>query len=354
MPSTLPKITIAIPVKNDAKGLEKCLKSIHRQTYPQKKLELIVIDDHSTDNTPLVAKKMGAVVLKNIYTGKTIINTSEVGKKIGLHAATGKYIYILEQDIELRGKNFFQKLVKPLEEDQTISASFTREGVPNKRMSWPTRYISYHPAQCDPIYEFFTPSIESTIISSKNGYYVCEYPPHNFPPFGRMMFRIDLIKKTEIWRWPGFFDLDSVALLVKKGHNKFAYCPSPGIYHFHAKTLHSLVFKRVRNLHAHFFPYQGESHFKWFNTKSRKDVLKIVLWVIYANLIIPATIKGIYKSLKHKDQILLVEPVIALLTTDILIFHFLKDANGRKMISKSLITLLSKNNHHPSPQKRKI
>lgn len=353
MPQKFPKITIAIPAKNDAKGLEKCLRSIKRQTYPQKKLEIIVIDDHSTDDTPIVAHKMGAKVLKNIYRGKKIINTSEVGKKIGLHAATGKYIYILEQDIELCGRNFFQKLVRPLEEDQSIVASFTREGVPNKRMTWPTRYISYHPAQCDPLYEFFTPSIESTITSSKHNYHICEYPTDNFPPFGRMMFRVDLIKHTEIWRWPGFFDLDSVALLVKKGHNKFAYSPSPGIYHFHAKTFHSLIFKRVRNLHAHFFPYQSESHFKWFNTQNKKDVAKIIFWVVYANLIIPATVRGIYKSFRHRDPILLLEPVIALLTTDVLLLHFIKNKDGQKMISNSLLTLFAKNNHHSPPQKRK-
>mgnify|MGYP001596393985 CR=1 FL=1 len=62
-----PKITVAIPAKNDAAGLAKCLASIARQTYDKNLLEIIVIDDHSTDDTAKVARSFGAKILKNIY-----------------------------------------------------------------------------------------------------------------------------------------------------------------------------------------------------------------------------------------------------------------------------------------------
>ena len=337
-----PKITVAIPAKNDAEGLKKCLRSIANQTYDKKLLEIIVIDDHSTDSTPKVARSFKARVIKNVYHGRKIINRSEVGKAIGLHNATGEFIYILEQDIELIGESFFQKLVKPLIEDKTLAGSFTREGVPKPNMPWATRFISYHPAQCDPMYEFFSPSVESTITSSKPGYFICSYTKDKIPPFGRMMFRIDFIKKTEIWNWPGFFDLDSVAALVKNGYNKFAYVPKPGIYHYHATTLRSLIFKRVRNLHYHFFPYLPQMDYKWFDVRSKKGVLKILFWIIYANLIIPATIRGIFKAIKFREPVLLAEPLIAVTTTDILIWNFLSNKTGRKLINQSIKTLFTR------------
>lgn len=336
-----PKITIAIPAKNDAKGLAKCLASIARQTYEKKLLEIIVIDDHSVDDTVEVARSFGAKVLKNKYGGKKIINRSEVGKAIGLHNATGEFIYILEQDIELRGINFFQKLLKPLVEDRSLAGSFTREGMPRKTQSWITRFISYHPAQCDPLYEFFSPPIESTITETGAGYFFCTYEPDKIPPLGRIMFRIDFIKKTEIWRWPGFFDLDSVALLVERGYNKFAYVPEPGIYHDHARTLGDLVSKRVRNLHYHFFPYFSKMHYRWFDVKSKKGVLKITFWVIYANLIIPATLRGIWKTIKFRDPVLLAEPLLAIITTDVLLWNFIWSRHGRRLIYQTIKTLFS-------------
>lgn len=337
-----PKITVAIPAKNDAKGLTKCLASIARQTYDKKLLEIIVIDDHSVDDTVGVARFFGAKVLKNSYKGKKIINRSEVGKAIGLHNTTGEFIYILEQDIELRGNDFFQRLVKPLVKDETLAGSFTHEGVPSADQPWVNRFISYHPAQCDPMLEFFSTPVEKTITEAKKDYFLCTYTKEGIPPLGRVMFRVEYVKKTEIWDWPGFFDLDSVAALVKNGYRKFAYVPEPGIYHRHVKTLKEMINKRVRNLHYHFLPYFSQMHYRWFDLKSKKGVLKIIFWIIYANLFMPAALRGIWRAIKFKDPVLIAEPILALTVTDALIWNLIKSEEGRKLIHQSIKTLLIK------------
>ena len=45
------KIAVIIPARNEAKNIEACVRSILNNQYPQTLLEIIVIDDHSTDNT---------------------------------------------------------------------------------------------------------------------------------------------------------------------------------------------------------------------------------------------------------------------------------------------------------------
>ncbi|MEL6656600.1 MAG: glycosyltransferase [Bacteroidota bacterium] len=47
----IPQFSILIPARNEAAGIQACLQSILMQDYPAHKMELIVIDDHSDDDT---------------------------------------------------------------------------------------------------------------------------------------------------------------------------------------------------------------------------------------------------------------------------------------------------------------
>ena len=46
-----PKVSVLIPARDEANTIAKTLHSLRNQTYPSDKLEIIVIDDHSSDHT---------------------------------------------------------------------------------------------------------------------------------------------------------------------------------------------------------------------------------------------------------------------------------------------------------------
>lgn len=50
------KVSIIIPARNEAANIESCIKSILANNYPENLIEILVVDDHSTDNTAAVAK----------------------------------------------------------------------------------------------------------------------------------------------------------------------------------------------------------------------------------------------------------------------------------------------------------
>src|SRR5665647_3111522 len=49
--NNLPFISIIIAARNEENNIGNCIQSLINQTYPQNKFEIIVTNDHSTDNT---------------------------------------------------------------------------------------------------------------------------------------------------------------------------------------------------------------------------------------------------------------------------------------------------------------
>lgn len=67
-----PNLTVAIPAYNEEKRIHLCLDSLKKNNYPKGKLEVLVIDDGSTDKTITIARKYAFVkVLRQKHKGKT-------------------------------------------------------------------------------------------------------------------------------------------------------------------------------------------------------------------------------------------------------------------------------------------
>lgn len=47
----LPSVSVVIPMRNEAKILKRCLHAIEKLDYPEKLLEVVIVNDGSTDNT---------------------------------------------------------------------------------------------------------------------------------------------------------------------------------------------------------------------------------------------------------------------------------------------------------------
>lgn len=89
------KVSVIIPVYNGGKYLQRCLNSVSNQHYEQ--LEIIIINDGSTDNTSLicdeyVTKENRAIVISQENQGVS------AARNAGLDIATGDYIYFLDAD----------------------------------------------------------------------------------------------------------------------------------------------------------------------------------------------------------------------------------------------------------------
>lgn len=90
----LPQVSIIIPVKDRPLDLRLCLESIAALDYPQERLEIIVVDDGSSDNTPQVACELGA---RLVHSG-AIGGGPAAARNQGARAAQGEILAFIDSD----------------------------------------------------------------------------------------------------------------------------------------------------------------------------------------------------------------------------------------------------------------
>lgn len=83
-------ISVIIPVKNGENYIKEAIEGIQKQGM---NVEIIVVDDCSTDNTTEIAKSHGCTVIKHDAPKGQVI-----GKNNGLKTAKGKYILFHDHD----------------------------------------------------------------------------------------------------------------------------------------------------------------------------------------------------------------------------------------------------------------
>jgi glycosyltransferase involved in cell wall biosynthesis len=87
-----PLVSVIVPTKNSARFLDECLRSIRAQSYPD--LEVVVVDNHSSDSTREIASR---------YADKVLVHGPERSAQVnkGAREARGAYVYKVDSDFLL-------------------------------------------------------------------------------------------------------------------------------------------------------------------------------------------------------------------------------------------------------------
>lgn len=132
-PST--KISIIIPARNEEHNIGLCLDAIIKQDYPKELYEVIVIDDHSTDNTVEIVNRyksanVRCIKLSNHPTDNTIAYKKKA-LSIGIAASTGELIVTTDADC-FAGQHWLQNIAAIYEQEKPVMivapVDFTNDG----------------------------------------------------------------------------------------------------------------------------------------------------------------------------------------------------------------------------------
>lgn len=90
-----PLVSFVIPVRNDALRLRRCLASIVSNSYPRELIEIIVVDNESTDGSAKAASEYGAIVVRS--SGDSVA----AHRNRGARATLGSIIAFADADHEI-------------------------------------------------------------------------------------------------------------------------------------------------------------------------------------------------------------------------------------------------------------
>ncbi|MEZ4773412.1 MAG: glycosyltransferase [Bacteroidia bacterium] len=112
-PEFQPFVSVVIPARNEAENIAACLHAVLSQDYPTHYFEVILVNDHSTDDTKIIAQE-----ISRKYSNLRILDLSETGinsyKKAaltaGISAAKGEIILQTDADCYM-GKTWLASMV---------------------------------------------------------------------------------------------------------------------------------------------------------------------------------------------------------------------------------------------------
>lgn len=115
-------ISVVIPSFNNTHTLPTCLDSIARQTY--RDLEIIIIDDASTDNTAEVVERVSERGMPVMSIRHETNRGANAARNTGWKIAKGEHLFFCDADIVLRS-NALQTLADALKQNSNASYAYS-------------------------------------------------------------------------------------------------------------------------------------------------------------------------------------------------------------------------------------
>lgn len=281
-----PGISAVITTYNEENKIRSCLKALTLQHYPKEKLEIILVDDDSTDATVEIARKFGVKILKS---GKRIL---DISKAIGISHARNRLVLFLDADNILPDRNYLIKITEPFVREKGLAGSYPYRFFYGRKDHPANRYCSLFGIN-DP-FQYYTKSREHFTYASdkwqlpgnaidKGDYYIAQFPPSSRLTLGAIGFMAPRSALVKYIRNGFFFHSDAFNDLVSHGHNRFAVVKTD-IIHNHAGS-HGEFFRKLARNFRNYLRFRKIRPNNWAR-KTQSGLIKSI--IIMTTFIIPA------------------------------------------------------------------
>ncbi|MCD6301612.1 MAG: glycosyltransferase family 2 protein [Staphylothermus sp.] len=220
MSNEKPLVSIVIPTHNRREMLARLIRSLLESNYPKDRLEIIVVDDASTDGTHEYIKMLFPQV-------KVIRNNEEnllaESRNIGIRTSMGKYIFLIDDD-NIVDKNTIKELVEFMEDH------------PDVGVAGPIMYFLKDPTRiwCAGIKRNYWITITKYVGSNTRdkGQYREFHESDDFP--NAFMVRREVFEKVGLFNsrlFPIHYDEGDFCQRVRKAGYKVMVVPTARVWH---------------------------------------------------------------------------------------------------------------------------
>ena len=98
---SLPKISVILPVRNEARCIGLLLEQLLRQTYPAERYEILVADGRSSDGTRAAVEAIARTASVSIRVVDNPGIRSGAGRNAGVAAASGDILVFIDGHCEI-------------------------------------------------------------------------------------------------------------------------------------------------------------------------------------------------------------------------------------------------------------
>ncbi len=310
----LPSISCIIPTYNSAKTIVLCLQSIRQQNYPQDKIEIILADGASSDNTLKIAQKYKVKIISI----PSKLQNAEYNKAIGVKAARNDLLLMLDHDNILPHNKWLAHMVQPCRENSRVVGVDTLYVHYDPLSSLLDRYLALY-GSLDPVaYYLGKPDKLSQITKKYNrfgkatdcgNYYIVEFDEKFVPTLGAngFLIRRKILLDNAQADPENFFHTDVHVDLIRKGFRTYAFIKDDII---HLTGYNSILgFLKRRKLFME--QYQIKSHSKRrhsvYLSQDRFNLIKFV--IITITLVMP-TFDAFRGYIKIRDRAWFLHPFL--------------------------------------------
>lgn len=324
----LPVISFVTPTYNAQRCLERCLRSIREQDYPQDKIDIVIADGGSDDATLDIARRYGARIFNNPR------RLAEYGLAIAVQNSKGDFLVLAASDNELKGRDWLRRMLLSFQRDGRVSAAWGRLISAKDDCS-----INHYYAliQNDPLTYFTNQNLKIYIKRNRSiqekgeTYYIFDAYPDMPLPWGANCLIYKSSDVKHFWERVEYIgDNDVFQMMLEGGKTRIAYNDNLCIYHHTVGTLFDWIRKWKRNLGKHFLVHRQTRNLNWIDVRHFK--VKLILWIVYSLFFPVIFLHSIFLALRGRNIYWLYHPFVSFAQACTYLYIVLTTKKGQDLI----------------------
>lgn len=300
---------------NSQRTLDRSLKSIRGQQYPGDKVEVIIADGGSTDNTENIAKKYNAIWVPV----NPKVQSAEYNKAIALSQAKNDIVAFIDHDNILPHRRWFRNMTKPFLQHKDVVGVETLRYHYDPHVSLLDRYFAlfgagdplvWYLGKTDRLSYIYDAYNLAGISRDMGDYYIVTFNTDNIPTVGANGF---LVRRKELMQHaetaPGrYFDMDVNVDLINKGFNTYAFVKD-SILHL---TGYGQIAQFLKRRMLYMRQYKLRGTHRRYGTLGPRDTVKLFFVILMCLTFVVPCIDSIRGWRKIHDRAWFLHPVLCI------------------------------------------